>query len=163
LFARALIAPPLIALSVAEGQRAWGQPGGAAPPGAACLVQRVWRSPPEGVRPLRIRPRPVLARPTLRRRRPAPASRARAACPRELWPRFDQKMAVTRMRKATIANNARTPADASGPLLGFTTAGAISKATRFMPLSGGLMAGPAVSLNGSPTVSPMTVAAWASL
>ncbi len=43
-----------------------------------------------------------------------------------------------------------------------TTAGAISNATRFMTLINGLMAGPAVSLNGSPTVSPITVAAWAS-
>ena len=43
-----------------------------------------------------------------------------------------------------------------------TTAGAISTATRFITLISGLMAGPAVSLNGSPTVSPMTVAAWAS-
>ena len=43
-----------------------------------------------------------------------------------------------------------------------TTAGAISSATRFITLSSGLMAGPAVSLKGSPTVSPMTVAAWAS-
>ena len=43
-----------------------------------------------------------------------------------------------------------------------TTAGAISNETRFITLIKGLMAGPAVSLNGSPTVSPMTVAAWAS-
>ena len=42
-----------------------------------------------------------------------------------------------------------------------TTAGAISKDTRFMTLISGLIAGPAVSLNGSPTVSPITVAAWA--
>ncbi len=34
--------------------------------------------------------------------------------------------------------------------------------TRFMTLSSGLIDGPAVSLNGSPTVSPMMVAAWAS-
>ena len=42
-------------------------------------------------------------------------------------------------------------------------AGAMSTETRFITLMSGLMAGPAVSLNGSPTVSPMTVAAWASL
>ena len=42
----------------------------------------------------------------------------------------------------------------------WTTAGAMSSATRFITLISGLMAGPAVSLNGSPTVSPMTVAAW---
>jgi K(+)-stimulated pyrophosphate-energized sodium pump len=44
-----------------------------------------------------------------------------------------------------------------------TAATVISRATRFITLSSGLMAGPAVSLNGSPTVSPMTVAACASL
>src|SRR5690606_2151257 len=43
-----------------------------------------------------------------------------------------------------------------------TTAGAISSATRFITLISGLIAGPAVSLNGSPTVSPMTVASCAS-
>ncbi|CAM5379981.1 hypothetical protein STENM327S_05131 [Streptomyces tendae] len=43
------------------------------------------------------------------------------------------------------------------------TAGAMISATRFMTFSSGLIAGPAVSLNGSPTVSPITVAAWASL
>src|SRR5262249_50423811 len=43
-----------------------------------------------------------------------------------------------------------------------TTAGAIRRDTRFITLISGLMAGPAVSLNGSPTVSPMTVAACAS-
>ena len=41
-------------------------------------------------------------------------------------------------------------------------AGAISSETRFITLSSGLIAGPAVSLNGSPTVSPITVAACAS-
>ena len=39
--------------------------------------------------------------------------------------------------------------------------GAASSDTRFITLSSGLMAGPAVSLNGSPTVSPMIVASWA--
>ena len=38
-----------------------------------------------------------------------------------------------------------------------TTAGAISTATRFITLINGLIAGPAVSLNGSPTVSPIAV------
>ena len=42
------------------------------------------------------------------------------------------------------------------------TAGRISSDTRFMTLMSGLSAGPAVSLNGSPTVSPMTAALWAS-
>ncbi len=44
-----------------------------------------------------------------------------------------------------------------------TTSGAINSATRFMTLISGLRAGPAVSLNGSPTVSPMTAALCASL
>ncbi len=39
----------------------------------------------------------------------------------------------------------------------------MSSATRFITFSRGLIAGPAVSLKGSPTVSPITVAAWASL
>ena len=41
-------------------------------------------------------------------------------------------------------------------------AGSISSDTRFITLISGLRAGPAVSLNGSPTVSPMTAALWAS-
>ena len=53
------------------------------------------------------------------------------------------------------------PSLASGPTESPTTAGAISSDTRFITLISGLIAGPAVSLNGSPTVSPMTVAAWA--
>ena len=50
----------------------------------------------------------------------------------------------------------------SGVVARPTIAGAISTATRFMTLISGLIAGPAVSLNGSPTVSPITVAACAS-
>src|SRR5664280_675569 len=42
------------------------------------------------------------------------------------------------------------------------TAGRISSETRFITLINGLSAGPAVSLNGSPMVSPMTAALWAS-
>jgi hypothetical protein len=42
------------------------------------------------------------------------------------------------------------------------TAGRMSNDTRFITLMSGLSAGPAVSLNGSPTVSPMTAALWAS-
>ena len=41
-------------------------------------------------------------------------------------------------------------------------AGSTSSDTRFITLISGLSAGPAVSLNGSPTVSPMTAALWAS-
>ena len=41
-------------------------------------------------------------------------------------------------------------------------AGRISSDTRFITLISGFSAGPAVSLNGSPTVSPMTAALWAS-
>jgi len=53
------------------------------------------------------------------------------------------------MAMATIATPARRP-----PLwLYFTTLVAISNDTRFMTLISGLIAGPAVSLNGSPTVS----------
>jgi hypothetical protein len=44
-----------------------------------------------------------------------------------------------------------------------TIAGVIKRPTRFITLISGLIAGPAVSLNGSPTVSPTTVAACASV
>ena len=40
--------------------------------------------------------------------------------------------------------------------------GTISSATMLMILISGLTAGPAVSLYGSPTVSPVTAALWAS-
>ena len=50
---------------------------------------------------------------------------------------------------------------ASSPTDSDTTAGAISSDTRFITLISGLIAGPAVSLNGSPTVSPMIVASCA--
>src|SRR6201989_3597154 len=40
--------------------------------------------------------------------------------------------------------------------------GMINRATMFATLIMGLIAGPAVSLYGSPTVSPVTAAAWAS-
>src|SRR5674476_60350 len=43
-----------------------------------------------------------------------------------------------------------------------TRNGMTSRATMLMTLIIGLMAGPAVSLYGSPTVSPVTAAAWAS-
>ena len=49
----------------------------------------------------------------------------------------------------------------SSPTLIDTIALAMSSETRFITLISGLMAGPAVSLNGSPTVSPMIVASWA--
>ena len=55
----------------------------------------------------------------------------------------------------------RMPALAPAPRVRPTIEGAMSTETRFITLRSGLMAGPAVSLNGSPTVSPMTVAAWA--
>src|SRR5512132_379332 len=43
------------------------------------------------------------------------------------------------------------------------SSGTISSATMLMILISGLTAGPAVSLYGSPTVSPVTAALWASL
>src|ERR1700727_2341996 len=42
------------------------------------------------------------------------------------------------------------------------TAGRMRRETRFITLTIGFNAGPAVSLKGSPTVSPMTAALWAS-
>ena len=63
---------------------------------------------------------------------------------------------------ATSAMTIRRASFWSSPTLSETTALAMSSETRFITLMSGLMAGPAVSLNGSPTVSPMTVASWAS-
>ncbi len=44
----------------------------------------------------------------------------------------------------------------------YLISGMINRATMLATLIIGLIAGPAVSLNGSPTVSPVTEAAWAS-
>src|SRR3954452_9243591 len=84
-----------------------------------------------------------LPKPTARRllMTTAPTMRPRASTP-------------TMMRTAVFSCGPCTPY--------FTTVGAMSSATRFITLMSGLSAGPAVSLNGSPTVSPMTVAACAS-
>jgi len=65
------------------------------------------------------------------------------------------------MAVATRAIVRRSVWFASSPTDTATMAGAISTDTRFITLMSGLIAGPAVSLNGSPTVSPMTAAAWA--
>src|SRR5207302_10313316 len=56
-------------------------------------------------------------------------------------------------RSATITMTARTP-DPSGAM----ATGATRRLTRFITLISGLRAGPAVSLRGSPTVSPITPA-----
>src|SRR2546429_7888335 len=74
--------------------------------------------------------------------------------------RLDTTTATTMMATATSEIASRTPSEASGPTENCTIAGATSTDTRFITLMSGLMAGPAVSLNGSPTVSPITVAAW---
>ena len=64
---------------------------------------------------------------------------------------------------AIVAITKRSRLLLSSPMAYWTTVGAMSSATRFMTLSSGLSAGPAVSLNGSPTVSPMIVASCAGL
>src|SRR5262249_25559213 len=64
--------------------------------------------------------------------------------------------------RATLAMARRSGVVAFWPTDSFTIAETISSETRFMTLISGLIDGPAVSLTGSPTVSPMTVAAWAS-
>src|SRR3954467_2206070 len=64
--------------------------------------------------------------------------------------------------KATSAITIRSGVFSSWPTDSLTMAATISSDTRFITFSSGLIEGPAVSLNGSPTVSPMTVAAWAS-
>jgi hypothetical protein len=72
--------------------------------------------------------------------------------------RSEIKIATMTITTAPMANPARSPRS----WLYFTTLVAISKETRFVTVINGLIAGPAVSLKGSPTVSPMTVAACAS-
>src|ERR687894_110590 len=88
-------------------------------------------------------------------------------------PRFEKAMATS---STTSAAAAMTYAAGSGVVLIDSTlpaestlmsdrlmiAGRISSDTRFITLMSGLSAGPAVSLNGSPTVSPITAAMWAS-
>src|SRR5699024_2818788 len=76
--------------------------------------------------------------------------------------RFEIRIATTMIATETTAIRIRASGEASGPTLSCTTAGAISNETRFITLINGLIAGPAVSLNGSPTVSPITVASCAS-
>ncbi len=72
--------------------------------------------------------------------------------------RLEMTTAATTMTTAPMATPARNPS-----LWAYlTTLVAISSETRFMTLISGLIAGPAVSLNGSPTVSPMMVASCAS-
>src|SRR5208337_1199844 len=71
--------------------------------------------------------------------------------------RLEITIATTTMATAPTATPVRSPM----LLLYFTTLVATSSDTRLITLSSGLIAGPAVSLNGSPTVSPMTVAACA--
>ena len=77
--------------------------------------------------------------------------------------RLDHELGLARLRDVDRARQDRRAARgdrqaAAGVVAMLTTTGAISSATRFMTLISGLRAGPAVSLNGSPTVSPMTVA-----
>ena len=81
--------------------------------------------------------------------------------PIEILRRLDTVIAATIIANATTAITARSGADALSPRLNWTTAGATSTDTRFITLINGLIAGPAVSLNGSPTVSPITVASCA--
>src|SRR5215471_19662065 len=88
---------------------------------------------------------------------PGPAAAARAAsgvpAVRVVERRLENSTAATMMITAPMATPARSP----WLSLYLTTLVATSSETRFMTLSSGLMAGPAVSLNGSPTVSPMMV------
>src|SRR5205823_14472213 len=73
--------------------------------------------------------------------------------------RLDTTTAPAIPATARTATSTRMPVLAPDPMLNWTTAGAISSETRFITLISGFSAGPAVSLNGSPTVSPITVAA----
>src|SRR5699024_9253432 len=68
---------------------------------------------------------------------------------------LEAMIAATAISPATTAIVIRSAWLASAGTLITTTAGAISRETRFITLISGLIAGPAVSLNGSPMVSPM--------
>ena len=72
--------------------------------------------------------------------------------------RRENIMATTKMASET-PEMAKRAASLSFKLM---IAGKINNATKFITLINGLRAGPAVSLNGSPTVSPMTAALCAS-
>src|SRR6266700_3880022 len=74
----------------------------------------------------------------------------------------DRRLEITIAATMTMTAPSATPTRSPVLPLYFTTLVAMSSETRFITLMSGLMAGPAVSLNGSPTVSPMTVAACAS-
>src|SRR5439155_11673928 len=73
--------------------------------------------------------------------------------------RLDTNTAPLMISTAATARMIRTAVFSCSPTDSVTIAGAINSETRFITLISGLIAGPAVSLNGSPTVSPMTVAA----
>ena len=72
--------------------------------------------------------------------------------------RFEKAIAPIRINSATAEMAKRGPSSSDSLMM----AGRINSDTRFITLMSGLSAGPAVSLNGSPTVSPMTAALWAS-
>src|SRR3954471_15638107 len=92
-----------------------------------------------------------------------PSDAELGAPPTTIERRLEITTDTTMIRTAPTAMSTRAVVFAPSPTDRLTTAGAMSRATRFMTLISGLIAGPAVSLKGSPTVSPMTVAAWASL
>src|SRR4029077_11192853 len=75
---------------------------------------------------------------------------------------FEYQIITPRTMVPTAATTIRSAVWPAPPCPYFTTSGTMSRATRFMTLISGFRAGPAVSLNGSPTVSPMTAALWAS-
>ena len=93
--------------------------------------------------------RPRLRRPGSHRPRRRPSPRPPA------WRRPGPPSRITR---ETPAMARRAPVSCRSEI----TAGRMSSETRFITLIIGFSAGPAVSLNGSPTVSPMTAALWAS-
>ena len=72
--------------------------------------------------------------------------------------RLEKASAARRMTSDTPAMARRAPVWCRSVI----TAGRMSSDTRFMTLIIGLSAGPAVSLKGSPTVSPITAALCAS-
>src|SRR5699024_11827207 len=87
---------------------------------------------------------------------PAPVGPS-STTPRRIESVTATAIAATATAAITNRSGLSSPLSADIP----TTAGAISTATRLITLISGVIAGPAVSLNGSPTVSPVVAASCA--
>ena len=92
-----------------------------------------------------------------RRGRPGPVARSRTRTAELGAPSGGLARAAQAAHPPIVSPSPRWGAKRS-----YVMSGMISRATMLATLIIGLIAGPAVSLYGSPTVSPVTAAAWAS-